>query len=109
MLTATTWRYTNCHTHSQHDALPIFILRIGDTCYGIEEKRLKTIVEPCGVSENIYTRSSGGIGLGLSITKALIEMHDGRLSLASRPGQGFEAQLIFPAHRAEQSAPDTGN
>ncbi|HLT76770.1 MAG TPA: ATP-binding protein, partial [Ferrovibrio sp.] len=75
-----------------------------DTGRGIDEKRLKAIVEPFGVSENIYTRSRGGIGLGLSITRSLMEMHAGRLSLASRPGHGFEAQLVFPAHRAEQPA-----
>lgn len=81
-----------------------FVLRVADTGRGIDEKRLKAIVEPFGVSENIYTRSRGGIGLGLSITRSLMEMHAGRLSLASRPGHGFEAQLVFPAHRAEQPA-----
>lgn len=79
-------------------------LCVADTGRGIDQRRLKEIVEPFGVTDNIYTRTRGGVGLGLSITRALIEMHDGRLELESRAGQGFTARLIFPACRVCNAA-----
>ena len=40
-----------------------------------------------------------GTGLGLAVVKELIELHQGRLSIASEPGRGTTATLSFPADR----------
>ncbi len=40
-----------------------------------------------------------GIGLGLPITKALVELHDGWIELESSAGGGTTATLHFPASR----------
>jgi signal transduction histidine kinase len=42
------------------------------------------------------SRASGGIGLGLAITKAIIEAHGGRVDFESRDGQGARVTLSFP-------------
>ena len=42
------------------------------------------------------SRASGGMGLGLAIVKGIMNLHGGRLELASEPGRGTTARLIFP-------------
>ena len=45
------------------------------------------------------SRPHGGLGLGLAITMAIAELHDGSLELKSEPGMGTQATLHFPAER----------
>ena len=52
-----------------------------------------------GESDSTVARLGGGIGLGLPLTKSLIEAHDGTLELTSFPGKGTTAVLRFPARR----------
>jgi two-component system sensor kinase FixL len=62
---------------------------VKDTGAGISPENQSRIMEP------LYTTKSRGIGLGLPITKAIIEKHHGRLKVTSRPGHGacFTVQL----------------
>ena len=39
-----------------------------------------------------------GAGLGLSIIKRVVDIHQGRLSLSNRPGGGLEASVLLPAN-----------
>ncbi|MNL83410.1 Sensor protein kinase WalK [compost metagenome] len=48
------------------------------------------------------TRTFGGIGLGLSISKAIVEAHHGRIGVRSIPGKGSRFWLALPL-----SPPDT--
>jgi signal transduction histidine kinase len=57
-------------------------ITVQDSGGGINPENLHRILEP------LYTTKSRGIGLGLAITRAIIEKHSGRLSVASEPGQG---------------------
>jgi signal transduction histidine kinase len=45
-----------------------------------------------------------GVGLGLSIVRALVELHGGRIQIESAPGEGTVVTCIFPAHGALQKA-----
>ena len=45
-----------------------------------------------------------GLGLGLSLTKALMELHGGRLDLESEEGVGTRVTAIFPASRSRVKA-----
>jgi two-component system heavy metal sensor histidine kinase CusS len=48
-------------------------------------------------------RSSGqGVGLGLAIVKSIVELHGGRVSVASRPGAGCAVTLVFPAAQHDE-------
>jgi signal transduction histidine kinase len=64
-------------------------ITVRDTGGGISPDILHRILEP------LYTTKSRGIGLGLPITRAIIEKHSGRLTVASQPGKGasFTVQL----------------
>ncbi|MDH3197232.1 MAG: ATP-binding protein [Candidatus Krumholzibacteria bacterium] len=48
------------------------------------------------VTKPFFTRKAGGSGLGLSIVKAIVEEHGGRLDIHSRPAEGTRVTLAFP-------------
>jgi signal transduction histidine kinase len=48
------------------------------------------------IFEPLFTTRTGGIGLGLSLTRRLVEVNGGRLSVESRVGQGSRFTLHFP-------------
>jgi signal transduction histidine kinase len=51
-------------------------------------------------SHTLGTRHRG-VGLGLSIVRSFVELHGGRIELASAPGQGTTVTCIFPSERQE--------
>ena len=64
-----------------------------------ERAYIARIMTPFGQVASAYSRERQGAGLGLTLTKALIERHGGRLSLESTPGIGTVVRLVFPAMR----------
>ncbi|MBP7063983.1 PAS domain S-box protein [Ferrovibrio sp.] len=81
-------------------------ISVCDNGPGIDAERLAQVLEPFGIASDVYTRRRGGAGLGLSITKMLVELHGGRLSISQMlPGQqpaGTRAALYFPATQVMQ-------
>jgi signal transduction histidine kinase len=65
-------------------------LIIKDTGCGISPDNRKKIFEP------LFTTKKGGIGLGLSITKNLVEANSGRIELNTEEGRGSSFTVIFP-------------
>ncbi|HEY8212970.1 MAG TPA: ATP-binding protein, partial [Methylocystis sp.] len=43
-----------------------------------------------------------GVGLGLSIVRAFMELHGGKVLIDSAPGEGTTVTCIFPAHAAQE-------
>jgi len=82
------------------------VLSVLDTGIGIPPEHIATALAPFGRVDNAITRREEGSGLGLPLTKALLESHGGRLDLRSQPNRGTEALAIFPASRlvASESA-----
>ena len=70
-------------------------VRICDNGRGIDEEIREKIFSP------FVTSKSGGTGLGLPITKKLVEAHGGTIELTSEPGQGAEFVLTVPKRSAE--------
>lgn len=68
------------------------LISVADTGIGIAEADLERIFLPYENNSN----DRGGIGLGLSISKHLVEMHEGILSVKSRLGQGSEFSFTLP-------------
>ena len=68
-------------------AVPQLAVEISDTGIGIEPGVLETIFDAFQQGEKTITRRFGGLGLGLAISKAIIELHGGELTAAS-PGKG---------------------
>jgi signal transduction histidine kinase len=71
-------------------------LTVADNGIGIEPEFLPYIFEPFRQSDSSDTRSYGGLGLGLSITKKLVELHGGSISVSSVKGSGTEVAVSLP-------------
>ncbi|MBF0238646.1 MAG: response regulator [SAR324 cluster bacterium] len=63
-------------------------ISITDTGIGIPEDKQKTIFEAFEQGDGSTARLYGGTGLGLTISKQLVELHEGVLSMQSTPGKG---------------------
>jgi signal transduction histidine kinase len=75
-----------------------FDLIVRDNGIGIRPEDIARILTPFGQVASVYSRNQGA-GLGLTLTKALIERHGGHLSLYRAPGLGTTVRLSFPADR----------
>lgn len=73
-----------------------FVFEISDTGIGIAPDKLEHIFKPFRQAHEGLSRSKGGIGLGLSICKKMIEMWKGSLKVTSQLGKGSTFQFTVP-------------
>jgi len=74
------------------------ILRVKDTGVGISGEMLSRIFEPFVQSNRVVHHSQGGLGIGLSLVRSLVEMHGGSVAAHSDgPGKGTEFVVRLPA------------
>ncbi len=85
-------------THDAEDGLAV---AVHDTGIGMSESELQTALAPFSQVDNAFSRRVDGTGLGLPLTKYLLEMHGGSLDIRSRKGEGTCAAARFPPERAE--------
>lgn len=90
--------------------LPQLILEVQDTGVGIEPEMLGRIFDAFQQESRQTTRLFGGLGLGLAISRAIVERHEGRLTASSRgTNHGSTFRLELPIHspvsRVEVSQP----
>jgi len=81
-------------------------LIVSDSGIGIKPEDISRIMTPFGQVASVYSRSHQGTGLGLTLTKALVERHGGRLTFYSVPNVGTTVRLSFPAERVLHSPPE---
>jgi signal transduction histidine kinase len=75
------------------------IFRITDTGIGIPEEKMAIVLAPFGQVDTRLAREYGGIGLGLPLTKRLVELHEGTMEVVSRPGEGTIVTVRLPLAR----------
>ncbi len=69
---------------------------VSDTGIGIAEADLCNLGKPFMQIQNDYTRRFEGTGLGLSLVKGLVSLHDGTMSIESAPGEGTKVTISLP-------------
>jgi len=79
-------------------------IRIKDTGRGIPHSKLDSIFERFVQVDKSLTRTHEGSGIGLSIVKALVELHGGTISVTSKDGQGTEFIIYIPCKVVESQA-----
>lgn len=70
---------------------------VEDTGRGISKESWESIFMPFEQLENSAVRTQGGAGLGLSITRQLVELHGGKISVDSKPNEGTRFSITLPA------------
>jgi two-component system cell cycle sensor histidine kinase PleC len=71
-------------------------INVSDTGIGIASEDLERLARPFEQIESQHAKTQQGTGLGLALSKALVEMHGGSLGLTSSPGQGTTASFSLP-------------
>ena len=80
------------------------VVRIRDTGVGIASDALPRVFDMFHQAEPTLERSIGGLGIGLTLARRLVEMHEGRIDVRSPgPGQGTEVEIRLPITTAEYS------
>ncbi len=69
-------------------------IEVVDTGCGIPKKDMEKIFEP------LYTTKARGIGLGLSVSKNLVEVNGGSIKVESTKGKGATFTVVLPAREA---------
>jgi CheY-like chemotaxis protein len=73
------------------------VVCIRDSGIGISPETLTRIFEPFAQGERTLARSDGGLGIGLTLARMLVQLHDGTLTAASGgPGHGSEFVMRVP-------------
>ncbi|MCU9840238.1 ATP-binding protein [Ruegeria sp. WL0004] len=78
------------------------VIRICDRGPGIAEPELERVFDPFVRLETSRARATGGYGLGLSITRGILQAHNGDIVLSNRPDGGLCATLTLPLDAAER-------
>jgi PAS domain S-box-containing protein len=86
------------------------VFRVADTGIGIAAEDLEKVMSPFGQVHEALNRDIEGTGLGLPLSKALVDLHGGRLSLESELGKGTTVTVELPGRavprRVAPAAPD---
>jgi signal transduction histidine kinase len=82
------------------------VVSVTDTGIGIDPAFLPNIFKPFQQGDSSVTQAYGGLGLGLSISKALVDLHHGKLTAHSR-GRGTGATFTLRLLKAQQPATTT--
>jgi PAS domain S-box-containing protein len=82
-------------------------LAVSDTGIGIAQKDMPRVLEAFGQIDSAMNRKHAGTGLGLPLTRSLIELHGGEFAIESEVGKGTTVSARFPAQRTFAEAGGT--
>ncbi len=74
-------------------------LTVADTGIGMDEDGMSVALSPFGQVDRGLGKKHEGTGLGLPLSKGLMELHDGTLDVESKKGQGTSVTITFPKER----------
>jgi CheY-like chemotaxis protein/nitrogen-specific signal transduction histidine kinase len=102
-------KYTEPHGHIRVTAERVgneAIVRVRDDGMGISPQLLPRVFDLFSQAERSLDRSQGGLGLGLTLVRRLVEMHGGRIEAKSEgPGRGSEFGVRLPIHATNENQP----
>jgi two-component system CheB/CheR fusion protein len=82
------------HTDNAEDACPELVVEISDNGIGISPESMPRIFDAFEQGERSRTRVFGGLGLGLAISRAIVDLHGGSLTATSE-GRNKGAKLVI--------------
>jgi two-component system cell cycle sensor histidine kinase PleC len=94
-------------TVAAHDADHVRV-SVTDTGIGIAAADLERLAQPFEQVEGQHSKTTQGTGLGLALTKSLIELHRGRMTIESEPGHGTTVWFDLPLRAPEGAMAPVG-
>ena len=86
---------------SRHDSMGDRVkISVRDTGIGIAPHDLARLARPFEQIESQQSKTQQGTGLGLALSKSLIEMHGGMLEIESQPGVGTTVSFLLPIRQS---------
>jgi signal transduction histidine kinase len=82
---------------SRRDEAHGMLLSVTDSGVGISDEDADRLFKA------FFTTKSGGLGMGLSICRSIVEAHGGRLSASRNEGPGATFQFVLPLHQEDLS------
>jgi two-component system, sensor histidine kinase len=79
---------------------------VEDTGIGISREERARLFSPFEQADGSVTRHYGGVGLGLAISKRIVEMMDGRIGVETEPGRGSLFWFVLPCVVAPDAEPE---
>src|SRR6185312_1512465 len=76
------------------------VFTVADDGIGMSQTDLERALQPFGQAQAATTRAHGGTGLGLPITKGLVEAHGGKMEIDTAPGRGTTVRVTLPLERS---------
>ena len=71
-------------------------IKITDSGIGIQKERIDNIFDRFYQVDGSHTRENEGTGIGLALTKELVELHKGNIKVESKEGEGTTFRLLLP-------------
>lgn len=84
----------------------VLLTEVSDTGLGVDGEGRERIFAPFWQGDMSSTRSAGGLGLGLAISRGIVEAHGGSIGVDSRPGAGSTFWFAFPAYSQPEERGD---
>jgi signal transduction histidine kinase len=75
---------------------------VADTGIGMDPQDLEVAFQPFAQVDNRLERRYEGTGLGLPLTKALVDLHNGSMAVDSARGRGTRVTITFPRVKTEE-------
>jgi signal transduction histidine kinase len=95
-------KHTEPHEQIEISAVALaddLVVEVSDEGVGIPEVALDRIFDRFARGDDARTRSAGGVGLGLSIVRAVARAHGGAVTVSRRPGRGTSFLLRLPGFK----------
>jgi signal transduction histidine kinase len=96
----------NAHKYSPDTATPIelralpgdtgVVFEVTDHGLGIATEDLPRVFEPFFRADRSRSRGTGGVGLGLTLAKRIVEAHGGTIDVNSTVGRGTTVRVVVP-------------
>ena len=77
------------------------VLSVSDTGIGIAKDDIGKLAKPFAQIESQHSKTFQGTGLGLALSKSLIELHGGSLQIDSELGRGTVVSFTLPVRKAQ--------